>query len=86
MEWIILLVTGAIIGWLAGFVMGGRYGLIGDIIIGIVGSMLGKWLFADQLGIGGAAAAGSFSLTGIAFGVLGAVVLIFLLRLIAGKR
>ena len=43
---IILIVIGAIAGWLAGQIMkGGGFGLIGDIIVGIVGSFIGGWLW-----------------------------------------
>lgn len=82
MDWIVAILVGALIGWLASLVMGtdARQGAIANILIGIIGSALGRWLFADVLNIGGAAAAGSFSILGILWGVLGAIVLIFLLR------
>lgn len=82
MDWIIAILVGALIGWLASLIMGtdARQGALANIIIGIVGSALGRWLFADVLGIGGATAAGGFSLIGILWGVLGAIVLIFILR------
>nr|WP_257793078.1 MULTISPECIES: GlsB/YeaQ/YmgE family stress response membrane protein [Vitreoscilla] len=53
-----------------------------NIIIGIVGSALGSWLFGSVLKIGAANNAGNFNIPGLLFGVLGAVVLIFLARLI----
>lgn len=82
MGWIIAILVGALIGWLASLVMGtdARQGALANIVIGIVGSALGRWLFGDVLHIGGAVAAGSFSLLGLLWGVLGAVVLIFILR------
>lgn len=78
------LLTGAIIGWLASLVMktDSQQGALLNILIGIVGSLLGSWLFGSVLGIGAATAAGSFSLYGILFGVLGAVVLIAILKAI----
>jgi uncharacterized membrane protein YeaQ/YmgE (transglycosylase-associated protein family) len=43
---IVLLIVGAIAGWLAGMIVkGGGFGLIGDIIVGIVGAFIGGWLF-----------------------------------------
>jgi uncharacterized membrane protein YeaQ/YmgE (transglycosylase-associated protein family) len=49
---LIWLVVGAIAGWLAGLVVkGGGFGLIGDIIVGILGAFVGGWLFGT-LGIG----------------------------------
>ncbi len=39
-------VVGLVVGWLAGFVMkSGGYGLKGDLILGLVGSIVGSWLF-----------------------------------------
>lgn len=82
MEWIIAIVIGALIGWVASLIMrtDEQQGAIANILIGIVGSLLGRWLFADVLGIGGATSAGAFSLAGLFWGVVGAVILIGLLR------
>ncbi|MGD0264435.1 MAG: GlsB/YeaQ/YmgE family stress response membrane protein [Candidatus Methylomirabilota bacterium] len=39
-------VVGLVVGWLAGFVMkSGGYGVKGDLILGLVGSIVGSWLF-----------------------------------------
>lgn len=79
MDLLTWLIVGLIAGVLASLVMGGTgYGLIGDIIIGIVGAFVGGWLFRT-LGVttpfGG--------LAGVIFvAFVGAVVLLFLLRLI----
>ena len=77
------LIVGLVAGVLASLVMGGTgYGLIGDIIIGIVGAFVGGWLFS-ALGVGspfGGLAGTIF----VAF--IGAVVLLFVLRLIRGGR
>ncbi|PZA06635.1 MULTISPECIES: GlsB/YeaQ/YmgE family stress response membrane protein [unclassified Meiothermus] len=80
MSWIVAIIVGAIIGWLASSVMGEREGLVGKIVIGIVGSLLAKWLFADVLHIGGAASAGTFTIAGLIWGVIGAILLIWVLR------
>ncbi|MEP7338159.1 MAG: GlsB/YeaQ/YmgE family stress response membrane protein [Acidobacteriota bacterium] len=75
---IILLVVGAIAGWLAGNVMrGGGFGLVGDIVVGIIGAFLGAWIFS-QLGV--SAGGGIVGLLITAF--VGAVVLLLLIRLI----
>ncbi len=79
---IISIIVGGIIGWLAGMIMGSGNGILMNIIVGIIGSALGSWLFGSVLKIGGAHAAGSFNVPGLVFGILGAVVLIFLLRLL----
>ena len=82
MSWIIVIIVGAIIGWLASLIMhtDAQQGLVWNIIIGIVGAILGQWIFGTILKIGSAGAAGSFSFYGILWGVLGAVVLIFILK------
>lgn len=79
---IIAILVGALIGWIASKIMGtdSQQGAITNILVGIIGSALGSWLFGSVLGIGAAGAAGGFSLAGLTFGVLGAVVLIFILK------
>jgi uncharacterized membrane protein YeaQ/YmgE (transglycosylase-associated protein family) len=79
---VIAIIVGALIGWIASLIMetDAQQGAIANIIIGIVGSLLGQWLFGDVLNISGATLAGSFSLAGLFWGVVGAVVLIAILR------
>ena len=73
--WFILI--GLIAGWLAGQIMkGGGYGILGDIIIGVIGAFLGGWL-CGQLGFFAGGLAGSLIVA-----TLGAIVFIALLRLI----
>lgn len=77
MDIIIFLVIGALAGWLAGVIMkGGGFGLIGDIIVGILGSILGGWLLPKV----GLAIGGEFG--GFITAVIGAVILLFIVRLI----
>ncbi len=82
MDWVFVILVGALIGWLASIVANteNQQGAVGNIIIGIAGASVGRWLFSSVLHIGSASAAGSFSLYGIVWGVLGAVIVIFLLR------
>ena len=43
--WVWFLFIGGVIGWLAGIIVRGRgFGIIGDIVIGVVGAMLGGWM------------------------------------------
>ena len=71
------LLIGLIAGWLAGQVMkGGGFGVVGDMIVGVIGALLGGWLF----GLVGISAGGLIGSLITAF--VGAVVLLFLLRLI----
>ena len=70
-------IVGLIAGFLAGKVMrGGGFGVLMDIVVGIVGAVIGGWLFG-MLGVGGGGLIGSIL---IAF--IGAVILLFLIRLI----
>lgn len=76
--WIIL---GLISGWLAGQIMRGYgFGLVGNIIVGILGAMLGGWL-GDLLNIDGAQTSG-INIPSIITAVLGAVVLLFIAGMI----
>ena len=68
---------GGVIGWLAGIITIGRgFGIIGDIIIGIVGAMLGGWM-AGVIGLSTGSSIGAFLLA-----LVGAVVLVGLTRLV----
>jgi uncharacterized membrane protein YeaQ/YmgE (transglycosylase-associated protein family) len=72
------LIIGAIAGWLAGvLVKGGGFGLVVDIIVGIVGAFIGGWL-AGVLHI----SLGGGWIGSIITAVIGAVVLLFIIRLI----
>jgi uncharacterized membrane protein YeaQ/YmgE (transglycosylase-associated protein family) len=71
------LIIGAIAGWLAGvLVKGGGFGLIVDIIVGIVGAFIGGWL-AGVLHI----SLGGGWISSIITAVIGAVILLFIIRL-----
>ena len=75
LEWI---VVGLIAGWLAGQVMkGGGYGVIVDVILGILGGFLGGWLFSEMGIWPGGGVIGSLI---VAF--IGAVILVGITRLI----
>ena len=76
MGWLISLIIGGIVGWLASIVMktNAQMGLIANVVIGVVGSMLGFWL-AGILGI-----APKGGILGFVVAVAGAALLIFVLR------
>ncbi|MFK7949341.1 MAG: GlsB/YeaQ/YmgE family stress response membrane protein [Saprospiraceae bacterium] len=82
MNWIYIIVIGAIIGYIAGLLMrGGGFGIIGNIVVGILGSFVGGWLstqFNIQIGEG--------LVNTIATGVLGAAVVLFVTGLFSGKK
>ncbi len=79
------LVVGLIAGFLASQVMrGGGYGLIGDIIVGVVGALIGGFLAANLLNMPDAV--NGINVTSILVAFVGAVILIALLRLVSGRR
>jgi len=74
---LIFLAIGALAGWLAGILMkGSGFGLLGDMVIGIIGAVVGGYLFG-LLGVIAGGLIGS-----IVTATVGAVVLLFLIRLI----
>ena len=82
LSWI---VVGLIAGWLAGRVMkGGGYGLIGDIIVGVIGGLLGGFIASYFFNVGDPMS--GINLTSILVAFLGAVLLLFLLRQVGGRR
>ena len=77
------LVIGLLAGWLAGKMARGRgFGCIGDILIGLIGSVIGGWIFT-QLGIGGHANTFLYSL---AAATIGAVLLVSVAHLFFGGK
>lgn len=77
---LVIIIVGIVAGWLAGRVMeGGGFGLIGDLLVGLIGAFIGDWLLPRldiHLGQGGVAL--------IMNAFIGAVVLLLILRL--GRR
>ena len=76
MNWIITLVVGGVVGWLASMVMktNAQMGLIANVLVGIVGSSLGFWL-AGVLGLAAYGAAAQWLVA-----IAGAAILIVILR------
>jgi uncharacterized membrane protein YeaQ/YmgE (transglycosylase-associated protein family) len=78
MEFIGFLIMGAIVGWLAGTIMSGHgYGIIWDIVLGIVGSFLGGWLFSLIFGTAANGLIISFIVA-----LIGAVILVAIVHMI----
>ena len=77
LSWI---VVGLIAGFLAGVVVkGGGFGLIGDIIVGVIGGLLGGWISVNLLHFGDMT---GINLESILIAFVGAVLLLLVLRLI----
>jgi uncharacterized membrane protein YeaQ/YmgE (transglycosylase-associated protein family) len=78
-SFLVFLVIGLIAGWLAGQIMsGGGYGLVGDLVVGVIGALIGGWLW----GVLRLPGLGPWWLTAIISATIGACILLFLLRLI----
>lgn len=76
MSILIWIIFGALVGWIASAIMGTSEGLVMDIVFGIVGAILGGWLM-NFLGQGGVT---GFNLYSFLVAILGAVVLIAIVR------
>jgi uncharacterized membrane protein YeaQ/YmgE (transglycosylase-associated protein family) len=75
---LVLILVGAIAGWLAGLIVKGfGFGLVGNIVIGILGALIATWLF-PRLGI----SLGGGILSAIVSATLGAVILLVIVGLI----
>jgi uncharacterized membrane protein YeaQ/YmgE (transglycosylase-associated protein family) len=77
---LVIVLVGLVAGWLAGtIVRGGGFGLIGDLIIGVIGAFIGDWLL-PQLGIN----LGTGIVPAIINATIGAVLLLLVIRLLRG--
>jgi uncharacterized membrane protein YeaQ/YmgE (transglycosylase-associated protein family) len=75
---ILFILIGLAAGWLAGQVVkGGGYGVLGDIIVGVIGALIGGFLFQRSGVFAGAGLLGSLIVA-----TIGAIILLFVLRLL----
>jgi uncharacterized membrane protein YeaQ/YmgE (transglycosylase-associated protein family) len=75
------LIVGVIVGWLAGMVIKGRgFGLIGNIIVGVVGALIGGWLAGAVFNIPNPIS--GFNLTTFIVAFLGSVLVLYAARLL----
>jgi uncharacterized membrane protein YeaQ/YmgE (transglycosylase-associated protein family) len=78
------LIVGLIAGWLAGLVMkGGGYGIVGDIVVGILGALIGGFLAGVVLGVPDAV--NGINLVSIVVAFIGAVILVAIVRALPGR-
>lgn len=86
MGWIVALIVGGIAGWLASLLMrrDASMGIVLNIVVGCIGSVVGNWIAGPLLGISGSVQ--EFSLTGLIVAVLGAVVLLGIVNLFQRGR
>lgn len=82
MNFIIWLVVGGLIGWVASLVMktDGQQGLFLNVVVGIIGAMLGGWFISPLVGVG-TINQDNFSLAGMLVSLVGAVILLGIVRL-----
>ena len=80
LSWIVL---GLVAGFLAGqFMKGGGYGIVGDIVLGIIGAVLGGWLSSALLGID----VNGFNPVSVLIAFIGACIVIAITRMVRGRR
>ncbi|GGY86206.1 GlsB/YeaQ/YmgE family stress response membrane protein [Marinobacter zhanjiangensis] len=79
---IIWLIMGGVVGWLASIIMGteGQQGIILNVVVGIVGALIGGWLIGPMLGAGSINE--GISIMSFVVSLIGAVILLALLILI----
>jgi uncharacterized membrane protein YeaQ/YmgE (transglycosylase-associated protein family) len=85
MNVIIWLLVGGLIGWAASLFMGtnDRQGIVLNVVVGIVGAVLGGWLLSGLFG-SSTINQGNFSLSGLLVSLLGAIILLALVKLFGG--
>lgn len=86
MNILIWLVVGGLIGWVASMIMGtdGRQGVILNVVVGIVGALIGGWLFGGTVGTS-TINEGNLSLSGLLVSLVGAVILIAVVKFFRGS-
>lgn len=86
MGWIIAIIVGGVAGWLASIVMNrnASMGIFWNIVVGIIGSLIGNFIAGSLLGIEGTIQ--EFSLTGFIIAIVGAVVLLAIVNLVQRGR
>ena len=83
MSFIIWLIVGGFVGWIASLIMrtDGQQGIVLNIVVGIIGALLGGFLLAPLFGTG-TINQGDFSLSGLLVSLLGALILLAIVNLI----
>ena len=87
MNLIIWLVVGGVIGWVASLIMktDAQQGMILNIVVGIVGALIGGWLLSPLVGAG-TVNQGDFSLMGLLVSLAGAIILLVVVNLVRRGR
>ena len=83
---IIWLIVGGIIGWIASLIMktDAQQGILLNVVVGIIGAFIGGWLIAPL--IGGSTGAGGFDIMGLIAALIGAIILLAIVNLFRRGR
>ena len=86
-NFIVWLIAGALVGWVASIIMktSGQQGLVIDIVVGVVGAFLAGYFLSPVFGVS-TINQGNFSLPALLVSLLGAVILLFIVRLVRRAR
>ena len=82
MQLLIILVVGALVGWVAGMIMRSGGGLIWDIVVGIAGALIAGFIFGGGASILNA----PLNITSVLYSLLGAIILLAIVKLIRRAR
>jgi uncharacterized membrane protein YeaQ/YmgE (transglycosylase-associated protein family) len=77
MNWVVVIIVGAVIGWVASMIVQTRGGLLVDIVVGIVGALLAGYLFGRATFM-----SGNFHIEALLWSLLGAVILLAVFKLL----
>lgn len=80
-NWIVVIIVGAVIGWVASRIMGTRGGLLVDIAVGIVGALVAGFLFGRTT-----LTSGSFAVVSLLWSLLGAIIVLLVVKLLFRGR
>ena len=82
MQLLIILIVGALVGWVAGMIMRSGGGLLWDIVVGIVGALIAGFIFGGGASILNA----PLDITSVLYSLLGAIILLAIVKLIRRAR
>jgi len=87
MNVIIWLVVGGLVGWVASKVMNtdGQQGILMNVVVGIVGALIGGWVLSPIVGAS-TINQGNFSISGLFVSLVGAIVLLAIVKLVRQRR
>jgi uncharacterized membrane protein YeaQ/YmgE (transglycosylase-associated protein family) len=87
MNFIIWLIVGGLVGWVASMIMrtNAQQGMLLNIVVGIVGAMIAGWFVAPMVGVP-TINQGNFSLPGLLVSLVGAVILLAIVNLFRRGR